>query len=202
MINYGNEKFERFGCSFFLLLLGLGVGLPFVLSLILCIPGGDFKWSTFLPLGIVFMFIAWIIIIIMIAFGYLTSFFVKRTGKKLDALPYRFNSSFKSRGGTLYIDVENGMIGFISAYNPFKIQLFNASRIDRAQTIASNMTGVRFVFYLDGKKITIPTLLSNRAVNINSRIGAEAVSKADTFVKLLMTAKSRAGTKAANQLFS
>ncbi len=100
MNNYENEKFERFGSSFFLLLLGLGVGLPFVLSLILCIPDEEFKLSTFLPLGIVFMFIAWIIMLIMIAYGYLTSYFVKRTGKKIDALPYKFNSFFKSRGGT------------------------------------------------------------------------------------------------------
>ena len=36
------------------------------------------------------------------------------------------------------------------------------------------------------------TLLTNRAYSIKSGIGAEAVSKADTFVELLNAAKSQA----------
>lgn len=192
MKQYENERFDKYGSSFFLLLLGLGVVLPFVISLILCIPDEEFRLNVFLPLGLVFMFIAWMFLIMMIAYGHLTSFFVKRTSQKINDLPYQFNSSFRGRNGILYIDVENGMIGFISAYNPFEIQVFNASRIDRAQTIASTMKGVRFDFYLDGKKLTMYTLLSNRAVNLKSNIGAEAISKADTFVNLLMAAKKRA----------
>lgn len=90
------EKFKKFGSSFFLLLFGVGFGLPFLISLIRELVRGDFRW------------------------------------------------------------------------------------------------GVRFVFELDGKKITMYTLISNRAVNLKSGIGAEAISKADTFVKLLMAAKSRA----------
>ena len=138
------------------------------------------------------MFMVWIGLIMMIAYGSFTSFFVKQTAKGVKNLPYNFNSSFKGRGGILYIDVENGMIGFISAYNPRKIQVFSASRIGGAQTIASAMTGIRFVFYLDGKKISMPTLLTNKVVSTKSGIGAEAVSKADAFVELLMTAKSQA----------
>ena len=38
------------------------------------------------------------------------------------------------------------------------------------------MSGVRFVFYLDGKKMTVWTLISNRMVNLKSGMGAEAVS--------------------------
>lgn len=94
--------------------------------------------------------------------------------------------------GILYIDVANGMIGFISAYNPFKIQIFSAARLDKIKTLASAMTGVRFVFNIDDKKITMYTLLTNRAYSIKSGIGAEAVSKADTFVELLNAAKSQA----------
>ena len=84
------------------------------------------------------------------------------------------------------------MIALISAYNPMKIQVFSASRIDKMRTIASATSGVRFVFYLDGKKITMPTLLTNRVVSLKSGVGAEAVSKADTFVSLLWTAKRQA----------
>lgn len=193
MNNQETEKFQRVGSFFFLLLLGFGVGLPFVASLIITLAGGSFDVETFLALGVAFVFIMAIILLMTVAWGEFTSFFVKRTAKRIDTLPYNFNSSFKSRGGMLFIDVENGMIAFISAYNPQEIQVFSASRIDRPQTIASAMSGVRFVFYLDGKKITMYTLLSNRAVSLKSGMGAEAVSKADTFVELLLAAKNRAG---------
>ncbi len=192
MKEHESAKFERFGSFFFLLLLGIGFGLPFGAALILCIVKGVFELSIFLTLSLVFMFMVWFILLMMIGYGSFTSFFVKKTAKEVKNLPYNFNSSFKGRGGILYIDVENGMIGFISAYNPLKIQVFNAARIGGAQTIASAMTGIRFVFYLDGKKISMPTLLTNKVVSTKSGIGAEAVSKADTFVELLMAAKSQA----------
>lgn len=191
-----SAKFERFGSFFFLLLLGLGLVLPFALALVVCIAhGGPFQFDVFLMLGLVFLFVVWIVLIMLIGYGNLTSVFVKRTAKEVNKLPYRFTSSFTGRGGILYIDVENGYIGFISAYNPLKIQVFGASRIDSAKTIASAMTGIRFVFYLEGKKITMPTLLTNKIVDTKSGIGAEAVSKADTFVELLLAAKARAEGK-------
>lgn len=191
------EKFKKFGSSFLLLLLGVGVGLPVVISLIMALTSKDgFRLDVFLPLCLVFAFIIWIILLMTIAWGTLTPLLTKGTYKKIDSLPYRFNNSFQGRNGRLLIDVDNGMIGFISAYNPFEIQIFNASRIDRMETIASTMTGVRFVFYLDGKKMTMYTLLSNRAVNLKSSMGVEAISKADTFVELLKAAKNRAEGRA------
>ena len=186
------EQFKKVGKSFFLLLLGAGVGLPFFVSLMIGIAKNSLRLDFFLPLGIVFSIMAWIIIAIMIAHGYFTLFFVKRTLKQANSLPYQFNSSFRGRNGVLLIDVNKGVIGFISAYNPFEIQIFNASRVSNAETIASTMTGVCFVFYLDEKKITMYTLLSNRAVSLKSQKGTEAISKADTFVDLLLSAKNRA----------
>lgn len=195
------EKFKRVGSFFFLLLLGVGIVLPFAVSLIMGLAdmasGNPFNTVFVLSMGIGFAVIIWIILLMLIAWGNFTSMFVKRTAKKVDALPYHFNSSFTGRAGMLLIDVENGMIGFISSYNPQEIQIFNASRIDRPKTVASMMTGVRFVFYLDGKKITMYTLLSNRMVSLKSGIGAEAVSKADAFVELLLAAKNSASMRAA-----
>lgn len=186
------EKYKKFAPSFWLLLLGAGFGIPFLVSLIRELASGDFEWGAVLGLSIVFSVIAWMFLLMALAWGTLTPFLTKGAYKRIDSLPYQFKSSFQGRNGRLLIDVEHGMIGFISAYNPFEIQIFNASRIGKAETIASTMTGVRFVFELDGKKITMYTLLSNRAVNLKSGIGAEAISKADTFVELLMAAKSRA----------
>lgn len=186
-------KFKKFGSFFWLLLLGLGVGAPVIISLIICLfSEGPFRLDVFLPLILVFAFIIWMVLLMMIGYGTLTSMFVKRTAQKIEQLPYCFNSSFTSRGSILYIDVEGGMIGYISAYNPMEIQVFSASRIERPETVASTMSGVRFVFYLDGKKMTVYTLVSNRAVNLKSGMGAEAISKADTFVELLQAAKRNA----------
>lgn len=197
MNNQETEKFKRMGSFFWLLLLGIGIGVPVVIALIITLMNGGFDMMIFAPMAIAIALIVWIALLMLIAWGNFTSIFVKRTAKNVDSLPYHFNSSFKGRAGMLLIDVEGGMIGFISAYNPKVIQIFNASRIDRPKTIASMMTGVRFVFYIDGKKVTMYTLLSNRMVSLKSGVGAEAVSKADAFVELLLAAKNNAGTGAA-----
>lgn len=192
MKEFESEKFKKYGSFFFLLVLGLAIGIPFGGSLIVCLLSPPFRPDVFFPVALAFGFFIWIILLMMIAWGGLTNIFVKRTAINIDSMPYQFNSSFSSRAGILYIDIANGMIGFISAYNPQKIQIFNANRITNPKTIASVMSGVRFVFYLDGKKITMWTLLSNRMVNLKSGMGAEAVSKADTFVELLLAAKNSA----------
>lgn len=189
-----SEKFEKYGSFFPLFLVGVGVILPFVVSLIWCIVTGTFRWDVVLAMGLIYMFFAWLFIIMAIAYGKLLTPFIKRTAKGIGSIPYRFNSSFQSRAGILYIAVEDGMIAFISSYNPMKIQVFNASRLDKIQSISSGATGIRFVFYLDGKKITMPTLLTNRIVSTTSGIGAEAVSKADTYAQLLLAAKHQAET--------
>ena len=192
MKEFESEKFKKYGSFFFLLVLGVAIGIPFGGSLIVCLLSPPFRLDVFFPVALAFGFFIWIILLMSIAWGGFTKIFVKRTAKNIGSLPYQFNSSFTSRAGILYIDVANGMIGFISAYNPNTIQVFNAKRITNPKTIASVMTGVRFVFYLDGKKITMYTLLTNKMVNLKSGIGAEAVSKADTFVELLFAAKNSA----------
>lgn len=188
------EKFVKYGSFFYLLLAGVGIGLPFLLSLCMCLSGDGVQWNAFLPMALGYAIVIWIVIISLLAYGMLTSIFVKRTAKEIDSLPYQFNSSFKSRNGILYIDVANGMVGFISAYNPLKIQIFDAARIDKAEALTSRGTFC-FVFYLDGNKITMPTLITNRIVSTKSGIGAEAVGKANTFVELLLAAKRQAEVK-------
>lgn len=185
-------KFKKFGGSFFLMLFGAGIVLPLLISLISLLADGEFEWDKFLAIGLVYAFPIWIALLMLLAWGKLTSFLTKSAYKRVDSLPYQFKSSFLGRNGRLLIDVERGVIGFISAYNPFEIQIFNASRIGKAETIAQTMSGVRFVFWLDGKKITMYTLLSNRAVNLKSAMALEAISKADTYVELLLAAKRRA----------
>ena len=190
--DYESEKFERIGGLFWLLLLGIGLVLPFLVSLVACIAQGALRLDVFLPFGLVMMVIAWVILAMLIGYGSLTSPFVKRTANSIQTFPYQFNGTFTGRGGKLYIDVEDGVIGFISAYNPTKFQIFSASRISDPKTIASTTSGIRFVFFLDGKKVSMPTLITNKIVSLKSGIGAEAVSKADAFVELLKAAKAQA----------
>ena len=186
------QSFKRVGLSFILMILGAAIALPLVLGFICAAAMGQLTGPMILGAALMFGIIIWIIMLMMVAWGSFTSMFIRRTAKKLDQLPYQFRSSFTSRGGILYIDTENGMIAFISAYNPFVIQVFDASRLDRIETIASSMTGIRFRFYVDGKKISMPTLLTNRVVSTKTGIGAEAVSKADAYVERLKAAKTRA----------
>lgn len=192
------EKFQRVGSYYLILIFIIAIVLPFGISLILTLMhGSPFDTITFVASFFGFGVFIWIMLLMLIAWGGLTNGVVKRTAKKVDSLPYHFDSTFTGRAGMLLIDVPNGMIGFISAYNPKKIQVFNASRIDNPRTKASMMTGVRFIFNLDRKKITMYTLLTNRMVSLKSGIGAEAVSKADAFVELLFAAKNTAEMGAA-----
>ena len=47
------EKFKKFGSSFILTLLGVGFGIPFLISLIMCLTAkGGFRWDVFLPIGL------------------------------------------------------------------------------------------------------------------------------------------------------
>ena len=112
--------------------------------------------------------------------------------RSVEELPYHFTDSCvgDSNGSTLFIDVEKGVIGYISSYNPFQIQIFSASRVDNARTVASAMTGIRFVFYLDGKKVTLYTAaIDGHVIYLNSEEGRKAVAEADRFVRLLQEAR-------------
>lgn len=189
---YETEKFKKVSTSYILLLLAVGFVLPFVISLIRGLADEEFRWDVVLGIGVVFSIMAWIAILMMLAWGTLTSLLTKGAYQRADSLPYQFKSSFQSRNGRLLIDVEHGMIGFISAYNPFEIQVFNASRIGKAETVTIPTAGVRFEFYLDGKKIMMYTLINTKGINLKSAMGVEAISKADTYVELLMAAKKRA----------
>ena len=51
------------------------------------------------------------------------------------------------------------------------------------------MFGIRFVFYIDGKKVKMYTLMEEHIVNLNSVEGKEAVEEADKYVACLQEAK-------------
>ena len=188
------ERFVRVGRSYLLIVLGIALLVPLVAGFVIALvmSDGDFDVEAALMVSALMAFIVWLWILMSIAWGGFLGFIVKKTKKQGAGLPYHFDSSFESRGGVLYIDTDQGVIGFISAYNPFEVQIFSAARIDNIRSAGSAMTGYRFEFRLDGKKISMMTLISNKIVTAGSSMGAEAISKADTFVGLLSAAKQRA----------
>ena len=58
MREHETEKFQKYGSFFFLLLFGIGFGLPLLASLILCLVQQALRVNTFFPLLLVFMIIA------------------------------------------------------------------------------------------------------------------------------------------------
>lgn len=184
------EKFKKCGKLFWPFVIG-AIALPFLLSLIRELAGGVFEIKSFLTLAVVLVFFVGIAFIMILGNGVILSSFVKRTAKKISALPYHFQESYEDNvlHSRLYIDINNGVIGYISIYNPFQIQIFNASRIDQIRTVASPMFGIRFVFTIDGKKVKMYTLMEDHIMYKNSAETKEAVAEADKYVAYLQEAK-------------
>ena len=188
MYKHETPKFTRIGISYILIISSLGVILPTVLALLICIKTSQLDAGSIFSLTLIFILIACISLLMPITWGDFSKPFIRHTAKEIQCLPYSFDSSFSGRAGMLYIDTTNGIIGFISSYNPFKLQIFSASRLDKITTICSTWSGFRFCFYLDGYKISMMTLLTNTIVNPQSKIGIEAQEKAQLFANLLQTA--------------
>lgn len=186
------ERFQKYGKLFAPLVAG-AFALPFVIALIVEIFSDKFNIGAFLFVVVALMIVIVVpIMALVLGNGFVITSLVEHTAGKVEELPYHFTDSCvgDSNGSTLFIDVENGMIGYISSYNPFQIQIFSASRVDNARTVASAMTGIRFVFYLDGKKVTLYTAaIDGHVIYLNSEEGRKAVAEADRFVRLLQEAR-------------
>ena len=181
------EKYEKYG-SFFWMLLGLaGVALPLVLGLGSSFSGGSFSGAMVLPMILMDFIVVWVIILSLIAYGKFTGPFVRKTAEQAASCPYAFDHSFTSRNGILYISVKDGMIGFIAAYNPKKFQLFSAARLKNIKA-----ADTLFLFELDGEKIVIPTLLTNRMSGSRTKAGREAAENSRVYAELLKQAAANA----------
>lgn len=180
---------KKYGLSFFLLLFGIIFILPLIITLIIwAFNGLNNNLLALYPILAVFCLL---VVIMLIGYGSLSSFFVKRTAKKINDMDFEISGDFSTRTGRLYIDVPHGQIAFISSYNPFIIQVFSAECLNDID-VKANMNGIRFYFSINNKKIRMDTLLTNRMINLKSDIALTAISKADTFANLLKQAKQSA----------
>lgn len=109
------KKFKKCGKLFWPLVIG-AVALPFLLSLFKELAGGGFQIKSFLTLVIVLMIFVVIVFVMILGNGMILSFLAGRTAKRINELPYHFRESFEDNvlHSRLYIDVENGVIGYIS----------------------------------------------------------------------------------------
>lgn len=188
------KKFEKYGKGF-LLCIAVSVFIPFLLSFLVQFHNENFEsfdvgyFFTIAAVQLIFVTIFWIMVM---ARGLILAGLVRKTAKKASKLPLHFYDSIQGDANVsqLMIDLDHGVIVYISAFNPFKIQVFSAKRIDRPKTVASAMFGIRFVFYLDGKKISLYTAaIDDHVIYLNTEEGREAVAEADKFVELLQEAK-------------
>lgn len=115
-----------------------------------------------------------------------------RTCGKAEKLPYCFDYTFSARSGILYIDVENGMAGFVSSYNPFRVQIFDACRISGVRSVASAMRGFRLEFRVDKKMVSMPAPITGRSIDSAEKERLAAISKTDSLVLLLNQARKHA----------
>lgn len=185
------EKFEKYGKNF-VVCVGVSFVVPFLISLGIMMFHGKYAIDSFLSVAVVMMIPVVGVWILVIGNGMVLTGLVRSTAKKVGELPYHFYDSIEGQanGSTLFIDVEHGMIAYISAFNPSKIQVFRASRVDRVKKVASAMSGIRFVFYLDGKKVTLFTAaIDDHVMYSNSEEGRKGIAEADKYVALLLEAK-------------
>lgn len=130
------------------------------------------------------------------------SFIFKRQTKNLKksftAAGYKRNNTFYGRGKTVVLDIQKGMLGIASFWNPFEVYIVPASRVEKAWTDDGKMGSgfmegtsvVKFVFTIDGIKISVPTFQSNQRFRMDDKRVLTGISKADMMVQSIEEAKA------------
>lgn len=123
----------------------------------------------------------------------------KKFEKELDNKGFKRDQTFYGRGKTVIIDVENGQIGLVFFWNPFKTYILPASRIEKAWVddgksgigIMEGSSRVSFLLKVDEIKIRVDTFTSNQRFRMDSDYILTGISKADMMVKIIEEACSK-----------
>ena len=124
----------------------------------------------------------------------------KKFENELDSQEFKREQTFYGRGQTVIIDVENGKIGLIFFWNPFKTYIIPASKVEKAWVedgklgmgIMEGSSCVSFLFIVDGIKIRVYTFTSNQRFRMDSNYILTGISKADMMVKIIEEARAKA----------
>lgn len=135
------------------------------------------------------------------------AFIFKSQTKKLEkafvAAGYKRNNTFYGRGKTVVLDINQGMLGIATFWNPFEIFIVPASRVEKAWTddgamgsgIMRGSSMVKFCFNIDGIKIAVPTFQSNQRFRMDDKRILTGISKADMMVQSIEEAKANSQKK-------
>lgn len=121
----------------------------------------------------------------------------KRMLKELDEMGIDRRQIFYSDGCVVSMDMEQGKIGLLFFWDPFRVQVVPASRVTRAWADdgakgAGFMRGtsrVSFLFEIDGVTVRVNTFISNQRWKLNDERVLEGISKADLWVQVLDEAR-------------
>lgn len=124
----------------------------------------------------------------------------KRMEKLLKEQGIQANQVFYSRGWSIFADVAGGKIGLVSFWNPTKIFLIPASRIEKTWTddgiggvgIFKGSSRVSFLLQIDNANVRVDTFLSNKRFPPDNSHVLDGISKADTWLEILEAARSKA----------
>lgn len=171
--------------------------------LALCAAGMGITYAFFRSGGtgaVIFIMVPWAVAVVWWIGGgrFLYKRAKKRAEAQLKAQGLNANQIFYSRGWSIFTDVAAGQVGLVSFWNPFKIFLIPASRIDKlwvddgvgGVAIFKGSNRVSFLLQVDGANVRIDTFISNQRFAPNSDHILTGISKADTWVEILQAAKS------------
>jgi len=119
--------------------------------------------------------------------------------KELDEMSFKRSQTFYGKGKTVIIDLEQGKVGIIFFWNPFKTYVLPASRIEKAWVddgkggvgFMEGSSRVSFLFIVDGIKVRVDTFTSNQRFRMDSNHILTGISKADMMVKMIEEARSK-----------
>lgn len=122
----------------------------------------------------------------------------KKFEKELDDMKFVRNQTFYGKGKVVIVDLENGKIGLVFFWNPFKTYVLPASHVEKAWTddgksgagFLEGSSRVSFLFIVDGVKVRVDTFTSNQRFRMDSNQILTGISKADMMVKMIEEARS------------
>ena len=125
---------------------------------------------------------------------------VKKLDKAMDAQGFVRNQTFNGRGCTVCVDLDQGVLGLVFFWNPFRQYVIPASRVGKVWVddgghgngVMRGSSQVSFLFQVDSAKVRVYTFTSNRRWRMDSDYILTGISKADKMVAVLEAAKSKA----------
>lgn len=130
-------------------------------------------------------------------------FLYKRAKKRMENLlkekGIQAKHVFYSRGWSIFADVAQGQVGLVSFWNPTKLFLIPASRLEKIWVddgiggvgIFKGSGRVSFLLQVDNANVRVDTFISNKRMVPNDSHVLDGISKADTWKEILEAAKSQ-----------